>query len=82
MGETADGSAIGPGRPQGPAKSTSVGPAKVARQLAREFWSIAINAKKRGGRLIDDEPSDAKFYELESEFFEDAAKFDKKPVRK
>jgi hypothetical protein len=43
--------------------------------MAREFWSIAIKAKKREGELIEDEPSDAEFYEMESRFFENAAKF-------
>jgi hypothetical protein len=43
--------------------------------MARQFWSIAINAKKRDRQLIEDEPSDAEFYQLESEFFEKAADF-------
>jgi hypothetical protein len=31
--------------------------------------------------VIEDERSDAKFYELETEFFENAAKFNKKQVQ-
>jgi hypothetical protein len=55
---------------------------EAARAMAREFWSIAINAKKRVGPLIEREPSDVKFYEFENEFFETAAKFNQKPVQK
>jgi hypothetical protein len=47
----------------------------LAATLAREFWSIAIKARKREGQLILDEPSDVKFFEIESGFFEDAAKY-------
>jgi hypothetical protein len=63
-------------------KDRQMGPGELARAVAREFWSIAINAKKRKAPLVDDEPSDVKFYELENEFFENAAKFGQKPVRK
>jgi hypothetical protein len=49
--------------------------ADAARETARQFWSIVTNAKKRSGRLIEDEPADAEFYELQNEFFENAAKF-------
>ncbi len=55
---------------------------EAARAMAREFWSIAINAKKRTGPLIEREPSDVKFYEFENEFFETTAKFNQKPVQK
>jgi hypothetical protein len=55
---------------------------EAARAMAREFWSIAINAKKRAGPLIEREPSDVKFYEFENEFFETTAKFNQKPVQK
>jgi RNA polymerase-interacting CarD/CdnL/TRCF family regulator len=60
---------------------TSVGsvrqaPTDLARALAREFWSIAIKAKKRKTQVIEDDPSDAAFYELERDFFEDAARFE------
>ena len=39
-------------------------------QMARQFWSIAIDAKKRRQQWIDDEPSDVEFYGQENEFFE------------
>lgn len=55
---------------------------EAARAMAREFWSIVIDAKKRAGPLIEREPSDVKFYEFENEFFETAAKFNQKPVQK
>jgi hypothetical protein len=50
--------------------------------MARQFWSIAINARKRKAPLMEDEPSDVEFYELEKEFFEAAAKFRPKAVEK
>jgi hypothetical protein len=56
-------------------------PSRVARAMARHFWSIAINAKHHKAELIEDEPSNVKFYELETEFFENAAKFNKKHVQ-
>ena len=56
------------------ATDNSPGPAEHARALARQFWSMAIKAKKQQGRFIDDEPSDARFYEKENDFFEEAAK--------
>jgi len=55
---------------------------EAARAMAREFWSIAINAKKRAGPSIEREPSDIKFYEFENEFFETTARFNQKPVQK
>jgi len=63
-------------------KNPYLASAEAARALARRFWSIAVNAKKHQGRLIEDEPSDVKFYGLEKEFFENAAKFNQKPVQK
>jgi hypothetical protein len=79
-------------------KDPRAAPAEAARALARQFWSIAIEAKKRKSHpfdklragLIEDEPSDVKFYELENRFFENAAKFSlalskvegKEPVKK
>ncbi len=56
--------------------------AEAARAMARQFWSIAIEAKKQKSQLIEDEPSDVKFYEMENKFFENAAKFGKEPVKK
>lgn len=55
---------------------------EAARAMAREFWSIALNAKKQMGPLIEREPSDVKFYEFENEFFETTARFNQKPVQK
>ncbi|MHC4702209.1 MAG: hypothetical protein ACYTFQ_16710, partial [Planctomycetota bacterium] len=56
--------------------------AEAARQLARQFWSISIEAAKRAQQLSEDEPSDVKFYGQENEFFENAAKFDAESVQK
>ena len=58
-------------------KDLRIASAEAARAMARQFWSIAIEAKKRKSALIEDEPSDVKFYELENKFFENAAKFSK-----
>ncbi len=51
-------------------------PAEAARELARRFWSIALNARKHRGQIIEDEPSDVRFHTLEKEFFENAARFE------
>ena len=63
-------------------RNPNLAPAEAARQMARQFWSIALNAKKYRQQLIEDEPSDVKFYGQENEFFENAAKFEQKPVEK
>jgi len=63
-------------------KNPNLAPAESARQMARQFWSIAINAKKQGSQLIDDEPSDVEFYGQENEFFENASRYDQEPVKK
>jgi hypothetical protein len=63
-------------------RNPNLSPAEAARQMARQFWSIAINAKKYRQQLIEDEPSDVKFYGQENEFFENAAKFDQEAVKK
>ncbi|MEJ2701693.1 MAG: hypothetical protein P8Z79_04560, partial [Sedimentisphaerales bacterium] len=79
---------IGPGRRtrSSPAavltKNPNLAPAEAARQMARQFWSIALNAKKRQQQLIEDDSSDVRFYGQENEFFEDAAKFEAEPVQK
>ncbi len=49
--------------------------AEAARLLAQQFWSIAIEARERQVRPVEDEPSDVEFVEIENEFFENAAKF-------
>jgi hypothetical protein len=63
-------------------KNPNLVSAETARQMARQFWSIAIDAKKRGSQWIDDEPSDVEFYGQENEFFENAARYDQEPVKK
>ena len=63
-------------------KNPNIASAQMARQMARRFWSIAINAKKRRQQLIENEPSDAEFYGQENEFFENAARYDQEPVEK
>lgn len=49
--------------------------ADTARLLAREFWSVALEAGKRPSRPVEEEPSDVGFFEAEREFFESAAQF-------
>ncbi len=56
-------------------KSKQTGPAEAARLLSRQFWSIAVQARDRQVGPVQDEPSDAEFFELENEFFEHAARF-------
>jgi len=63
-------------------RGSGLAPAEAARQLARQFWSISIEARKRRQQLSEDEPSDVKFYRQENEFFENAAKFDAESVQK
>jgi hypothetical protein len=63
-------------------RNPNLAPAEAARQMAREFWSVAINAKKYRRQLIEDEPSDAEFYGAENEFFENAARFDLEGMNK
>jgi hypothetical protein len=53
----------------------SLPPAERARLLALKFWSISIQAKKQQGKIIEEDPSDAEFYLLEKQYFENAAKF-------
>jgi len=62
-------------------RGSGLAPAEAARQLARQFWSISIDARKRRQQLSEDEPSDAEFYGQENEFFENAAKFDAESVQ-
>lgn len=57
-------------------------PSQQAMEMARQFWSIAIDAKKRQTQLTEDEPSDVTFYELENRFFENAAKFNPRQGKK
>ena len=63
-------------------RNPNLAPAEAAREMARQFWSIAISARKRQRQLLEDESSDVKFYGQEKEFFENAAKFEQETVRK
>ncbi len=53
-----------------------------AREISRRFWSIALNAQQHVEKPIEDEPSDVRFNELENEFFENAAKYNRGSERK
>jgi len=50
--------------------------ADTARLLARQFWSMALEAKKRQSRPVEQEASDVEFFEAENDFFEAAARFE------
>jgi hypothetical protein len=63
-------------------KNPNIASAEMARQMARRFWSIAINAKKHRQQLLENEPSDVEFYGQENEFFENAARYDQELVEK
>lgn len=63
-------------------RGSGLAPAEAARELARQFFSISIEAGKRKQQLSEDEPSDVKFYRQENNFFENAAKFDAEVVQK
>ncbi|MBN2181506.1 MAG: hypothetical protein JW715_06305 [Sedimentisphaerales bacterium] len=56
--------------------------ADTAREISRQFWSIALDAQKRLEQPIEEKSSDVRFYELENEFFENAAKYNQKPETK
>ena len=63
-------------------RNPNLAPAEAARQMARQFWSIAIDAKKRRQQVIEDESSDVEFYGQENQFFENAARYEQEPVKK
>ncbi|MEN6334646.1 MAG: hypothetical protein ABFE01_10315 [Phycisphaerales bacterium] len=50
-------------------------PSDAARLMAQQFWSMALKDQNRRSQPIEQEPSDVKFFEAETEFFENAAKF-------
>ena len=50
--------------------------AEEARLLARQFLALAIRTAKKQSKLIEQEVSDADFHEMESKFFENAARYD------
>jgi len=54
-------------------------PAETARMLAKQFWSIAIEARQKELQPFVEQPSDVEFFQAEKEFFEKAAHF--KPPR-
>ncbi len=45
------------------------------KEISRLFWSLLINLDKRQEKPIEDEPSDSRFFEIENDFFENAAKY-------
>jgi len=55
---------------------TGPNPIEAARFLARKFWSMAIQAKKRQGETFEDASSDAEFYKFENRFYERAARYE------
>jgi hypothetical protein len=63
-------------------RNPNITSAEMAKQMARRFWSIAINAKKRRQQLLENEPSDVEFYGQENEFFENAARYNQGPTEK
>ena len=50
-------------------------PAETARMLARQFWSIAIEARQKELKPFAEQSSDAQFFQAENKFFEKAAQF-------
>ncbi len=53
-------------------------PRDRARLLALKFWSISIQARNRKTQMMEEEPSDSEFREMEKSFFERAAQYNKK----
>lgn len=72
----------GPGVGHVYTKDPHASPAETARLLARQFWSMSLKGQNRRSRLMEQESSDVKFFEAESEFFENAAKFGSQSVQK
>jgi hypothetical protein len=56
-------------------KDAYMAPAETAHLLARQFWSIALEAREKGLPPVADEPSDVEFFQAQSEFFEAAARY-------
>jgi hypothetical protein len=65
----------GPGAGHVFTKDPHASPGETARLLARQFWSLALEARQRRSRPLEDEPSDVEFFEAENEFFKKAAQF-------
>jgi len=72
----------GPGAGHVYTKDPHTTPAEAARMLAQQFWSVALEARQRQARPLQDEPSDVEFFEAENEFFESAARFRPERVEK
>jgi hypothetical protein len=53
-------------------------PRVQARLLALKFWSISIQARNRKTQIMEEEPSDSEYREMEKSFFERAAQYNKK----
>lgn len=70
----------GPGASHVFTNGQATAPGEAARLLSRQFWSIAVQARDRQVGPVQDEPSDIEFFDLENEFFENAARF--RPERK
>jgi hypothetical protein len=70
----------GPGSAHVYTRSPTTTRAEEARLLAREFWSIALQARDHPIQPTENEASDIKLFEVENEFFESAARF--RPPRK
>ena len=63
-------------------KDAHAAPAEAARMMARQFWSLALEARQRQTQPMGEEPSDVEFFESEIKFFENAAKFRRQSVEK
>jgi hypothetical protein len=72
----------GPGTRHVYTKDSHTTPADTARLLARQFWSVALEAKKRPSQSVEEEPSDVGFFEAEKEFFESAARYRQERVER
>jgi len=72
------GTVSGRGTPTGGLVYTQGGAtthAETARMLAKQFWSIAIEARQKELQPFVEQPSDVEFFQAEKEFFEKAAQF-------
>ncbi len=47
----------------------------TVREISRELWSRAFELEKRQEKPIEEEPSDARFFEYDNDFFEKAAEY-------
>jgi len=56
--------------------------AETARAISRQFWSVALEARKRTQKAVEKEPSDAKFREAEIEFYKKAARYGQERLQK